>query len=574
MSNVDFLGFIGENTIGEIRYYFECTAQKEGKSSGELLNLVGNSIKNVYVIYPGGNGYIETRWKHRCLHDFYSIIINIIGSSMEQYEGMAYNTMTDMFSTEGYCFEDVNNDVCTVKLKDIWEYIENISGFKIKNYDRDKDNQSGYANPNNPRYSHTWEKDKEHILEKCYKYKNVIKTIEKSEEISEEDKQLLFSVVKGIPEYAEFCSGRRKRIEDFKAQTKQIAKNKIINNVSFRYEQGTIAGFLQSEIDRGRKQIIFTGAPGTGKTHDVLEFVKKETGGDQARYEFVQFHSSYDYTDFVEGLRPVVISNEKSKEVENNSVREDNYSFVRVDGIFKEFCRRAEKDNNSFYYFIIDEINRANLSKVFGELMFLLEENYRGSDHRIKTQYHNLPTYRIGDNGKAELIPMQEDSFNSGFYIPENIIIIGTMNDIDRSVETFDFALRRRFQWTEVKAVDSLHKLEDIYSDRLADGEEKNNCCELIRKCAEAINAVIGENYKDRLGESFQLGVSYFAHFSTENLKGLGEKDIAKTVLEEYFDNELKPILVEYSRGKNSLTNLVTDCKEAFTKDLENENVE
>ena len=175
------------------------------------------------------------------------------------------------------------------------------------------------------------------------------------------------------------------------------------------------------------KQVIFTGAPGTGKTFSVREYVKDKD------YKFVQFHPSYDYSDFVEGLRPVVIDGQEDP------------TFVRMDGIFKEFCRHIveENHNEKNYYFIVDEINRADLAKVFGELMFGLEESYRGEKNRIQTQYKNLVTYKINNAGKAE--PIEKDVFKDGFYIPENLYFIGTMNDIDRSVDSMDFALRRRF---------------------------------------------------------------------------------------------------------------------------------
>ena len=161
----------------------------------------------------------------------------------------------------------------------------------------------------------------------------------------------------------------------------------------------------------------------------------------------VQFHPSFDYSDFVEGIRPAKVQGD------------DKMSFVRMDGVFKKFCRNViEKgDKNKNYYFIIDEINRADLSKVFGELMYCLEENYRGEENKIQTQYSNLDTYEMEDGVAIPLKKRKDkdkdkakDVFEDGFYIPDNVIIIGTMNDIDRSVDTFDFALRRRFRWVNV----------------------------------------------------------------------------------------------------------------------------
>ena len=120
-----------------------------------------------------------------------------------------------------------------------------------------------------------------------------------------------------------------------------------------------------------------------------------------------------------------------------------------MDGSFKDFCRKVDMENSSKNrYFIIDEINRADLSKVFGELMFCLEKNYRGPQNAIPTQYSNLPVYETKKNKGVE--PIGSDCFEDGFYIPDNIVIIGTMNDIDRSVDSFDYALRRRFKWINV----------------------------------------------------------------------------------------------------------------------------
>lgn len=283
-----------------------------------------------------------------------------------------------------------------------------------------------------------------------------------------------------------------------------------------------------------RRQFILTGAPGTGKTYGVKEFVKKSIGTDVQRYKFVQFHPSYDYTDFVEGLKPAVI---------NAETRET--AFVRMDGVFKAFCREAAKHTNQNYYFVIDEINRADLSRVFGELMYCLDESYRGEENKIKTQYDRLPTYYYPENSDVAEV-MQNDIFKDGFYIPENLVIIGTMNEIDRSVESFDFALRRRFQFINVDADVSL----ELLTDRL-NGED-TNITDFI-KHAKALNAVIG-NAKDtfKLGDDFKLGQSYFSKY----------KD--STGHDKYFEDELKQILEEYVRGRNGGDKFVEECRTAF----------
>lgn len=334
---------------------------------------------------------------------------------------------------------------------------------------------------------------------------------------------------------------------------------------------------LKELIRDGNKQIIFTGAPGTGKTYTAKKYVIKQIVGEsvdldnldenqekeiEKHRKFVQFHASYDYTDFVEGLRPVRIE------------RSDNPTFVRIDGIFKEFCRTIVENNNKNdnidnlpnYYFIIDEINRADLSKVFGELMFGLEESYRGFNNRFHTQYKNLKTYKINKEGYAK--QMEFDCFEEGFFVPKNLIIIGTMNDIDRSVEAFDFALRRRFRWVEVDANTEL----DGYCNPNdgPDNENTKNKAALkeVRYRIEALNKYISgdlENVekekfnideKDDDGKKFNLNKSYqigHAYFMDYNGNGANMVSIWK--------NRVEPILKEYCRGRDA-GKFIENCNE------------
>lgn len=225
--------------------------------------------------------------------------------------------------------------------------------------------------------------------------------------------------------------------------------------------------YLRSLVENGATQIILTGAPGTGKTRLAKKIAEEFCQEQTKKYELVQFHPSYDYTDFVEGIRPVEYKDQDGIE---------KVEFRKVDGIFKKFCRKVADDDqdgksNEKYFFIIDEINRADLSKVFGELMYCLETDKRGSENRIQTQYANLHTYNPEEGDYYS-----EDIFEKGFYIPKNVIIIGTMNDIDRSVESMDFALRRRFVWREITVEEDETKLaktimEILFPDETWDEE-------------------------------------------------------------------------------------------------------
>lgn len=319
-------------------------------------------------------------------------------------------------------------------------------------------------------------------------------------------------------------------------------------------------------INDDNKQIILTGAPGTGKTYSAMQIATNdenaaiiENDNDyEIKYQFVQFHPSFDYSDFVEGLRPVKIK--------------DNTTFVRMDGIFKEFCRKAANDylknaasDDSYstrYYFIIDEVNRADLSKVFGELMYCLE--YRGEKGRVKTQYSNLDTYIITNEGPKTFSEIKEqnincpygntDIFEKGFYIPENVYIIGTMNDIDRSVESFDFALRRRFKWVEFKA-------SDVMNEILLKLVDNNDAYGEIKKRIKALNDYISNSENGMgLSDAYNIGPAYFKSYA--NVKGGNYK----SKLINIYKNEIEPTLKEYVRGRdqNSIDAFLSECRNKF----------
>ena len=361
------------------------------------------------------------------------------------------------------------------------------------------------------------------------------------------------------------------------------------------------------------KNLILRGAPGTGKTYLAKEIALELTGGNEDQIEFVQFHPSYDYTDFVEGLRP-------------DSNEDGTIDFKIQDGIFKKFCQLAKEaqkiggqDNfdeawdlyleyvnsrdekeyltefsyltvnsrNNFnvnyetkaqgtvltreyvyelykdekypkqlYYrsqgkkvletlrkkfglkeyvspiginadkkfvFIIDEINRGEISKIFGELFFSIDPGYRGEKGSVSTQYANL------------------HETDEKFYIPENIYIIGTMNDIDRSVDTFDFAMRRRFRFVEVTAESQLGMLDDALGDKAEEAKAR------LRNLNAEIEKV------QELNSHYHIGPSYF-------LK-LEEVDFDYELL---WSDYLKPLLEDYLRGSYEEDTTLNTLKKAY----------
>ncbi len=399
--------------------------------------------------------------------------------------------------------------------------------------------------------------------------------------------------------------------------------DKSTNNNMANNERDTTMLDKYISILKTNKNLILTGAPGTGKTYMAKE-IAKAMG---AEVGFVQFHPSYDYTDFVEGLRP--------KNDENGNV-----GFERKDGVFKEFCKKsfdvirpsrfnegyeeealnylkkyyngekilthkqkkyfhikiengkiyAQPDSgNSYlvdddtilkylktgeynkehqstyppsigeyikqniygkieypaigdkvYIFIIDEINRGEISKIFGELFFSIDPGYRGEKGKVNTQYQNM-------------VP-ESDVFKNGFYVPENVYIIGTMNDIDRSVESMDFAMRRRFAWQEVTA-------EESYTNMIEQDPEFALVKDEIKARMFNLNKAIVET--EGLDEAYQIGAAYFRKY-------LDYQDKANP-FDCLWENHLKGLLYEYLRGNHRAKELLEKLHDAYNKKSLNE---
>jgi len=285
--------------------------------------------------------------------------------------------------------------------------------------------------------------------------------------------------------------------------------NKIDNKESKEY----LNKYSQMLIES--KNIILRGAPGTGKSYLAKEIaayiisngsIKDYTqlkDDQKKQIEFVQFHPSYDYTDFVEGLRPKLSD-------------DGSMGFELQDGIFKRFVAKAKKNFDDSqksqqeklkpYIFIIDEINRGEISKIFGELFFSIDPGYRGQVGEVSTQYSNL-----------------HDNTDEKFFIPENVYIIGTMNDIDRSVDSFDFAMRRRFRFIEIKADERLEMLDSL-------GEKKDEAIQRMTALNNEISKI------EELNENYHIGASYFL-----KLKYL--------TFDKLWTDYLSPLLQDYIHG-------------------------
>lgn len=252
------------------------------------------------------------------------------------------------------------------------------------------------------------------------------------------------------------------------------------------------------ESIRSRKNLVLQGPPGTGKTFVARRIAWQLIGQkDNSSIEMVQFHQSYAYEDFVQGYRPT-----------------DNGGFVRKDGVFHRFCERAQKKLEVPHVFLIDEINRGNLSRIFGELLMLIEEDKRSDEYAVALTY----------------------SDDKPFHVPPNVYILGMMNTADRSLAVVDYALRRRFAFETLKPAFATDYGRRQFKRYL---EAKGAPPGLAARISDRIGRLNEKIKNDKeLGEGFEIGHSYFVPGKDD--------DPSEEWYQNIVDTQIAPLLREY----------------------------
>ena len=252
------------------------------------------------------------------------------------------------------------------------------------------------------------------------------------------------------------------------------------------------------------------------------EYEYKEDGGNYPRYRKVKW--------LIKGMRENILSINGGRKMTLSTIYKMTVSPTEILKLVEKHSSKEQKNEKLPFIFIIDEINRGEISKIFGELFFSIDPGYRGEKGKVKTQYQNMVS--------------EGDVFADGFYVPDNVYIIGTMNDIDRSVESMDFAMRRRFTWIEISAESQKDMLDSL-------GEYAQDAKDRMKK----LNNVI-ENTPE-LGKAYEIGPAYFLKLENHDYR-----------FDSLWDMNIEPLLREYLRGYRNGKEIIENCKDAY--DLKN----
>ena len=531
--------------------------------SSDRLVTDNSNVNRQKMINEIGEEYTNKMWKliggfdGKKVVDKYRIISASLGSNENYYENEIYSThhrnlwANSNFVTNNYpdqiakflqCIKkDENNfDTCINESKIVLTW-------KTKTYLKDENNAFNESKKRletrfPPKFLWMWAK-KDEVLHpiSLMAFREFLKT------------EYAKDILKSIDENLTPKSLTNMKFDEFKEKWKEIS-NKIINDfkeeandtdnlikelskfISIISVKETDIKNISDLLQTGNKAVILWGPPGTGKTYESEQVVKEllNIGDDNLEdylfstnkqnekgyYEIIQFHTNYGYEDFIGGISP--------------KLNDNSLGYELREGIFKRFCDEANNNPNLKYIFIIDEINRAELSAVFGELLYALE--YRGKSI-------NLPHF-------------------DKFTIPENVYIIGTMNNVDKSLVSFDLALRRRFGF--FKLMPKLEVIQEVLSDII----EENSLNEFYKKAVN-LNKQITEELN--LTEDYQIGQAYFLKikdFIPQPLKD--EKyEITSFELEKLWIYHIEPLLEEYlgmSIEDDEIKNKLNKLKEEFLK--------